>query len=171
MPIIEILTPKLSDCPAFVVNTAVASVPVADVSVKTLQNAALRSKWKQGDNFQVVSMGFWLPFYFVMGETSGSNYTSPSLGLGITSSSGYRSLSTIGGTGEFFLPMENCEFTVDVLANVDGIDSDFTLDYTWFTSGIVFPQVSMIGAPAILNSKTLHVVPFVKVLHNFPLQT
>lgn len=176
--IIDILTPNEPDCPEFTVNTAVAAVPIAQPvpgSFVVMYAGAGVSRFVRGDNFTLLSCGYFIPERFVLHNymTSGtSSDSTPIIQLwGLPLGAGIPiALFNVGTSGSIRLPMPNYEFAMGVYTDVEANNftaATFQLQCTFpLVSGLDNPQISMIDAPAALNGVTFKIIPFIKVLHN-----
>jgi hypothetical protein len=174
--IIDILTPDIDDCPYFVANNAVdyivPSIPVSPPATYILKNSQTRSIMAMGDNFRVLSCGLILPesFTFLKRATVASLPLYGLLIRGSPSTDIYYSPSFSGS--EFYLPMENYEFVLDVFCNCaytykgGAPASNLQKENFYFTYYAGDINVSMLGVPATLNLKTFYIIPFIKILHN-----
>lgn len=176
MEIIDILTPDYDDCPNFTVNNAVDFVQVVNIiefEFKACNLAA--SKFLRGDNFTVLSSGYFIPERFVLystQEVGGTNFSAPILQLYGTVGGGSIPLLPFGNNGQLKLPLPNYEIslgcTIDAEAN-GLIDPLGFILRGYFPTIIDSLQVSMIDVPLALNGKKFNIVPFIKILHNFQL--
>lgn len=176
--IIDILTPNEPDCPEFTVNVAVASVPIAQPvpgSAVTLYAGQGASKFVRGDNFSLLSCGYFIPERFVLhnyGTAGTSSDSTPIIKLwGLPQGAGIPiSLFTVGLNGSIRLPFPNYEFSFGVFTDAEENNFDqptFQLQVTFpLVQGLDSPEVSMIDVPAALDTEVIKVIPFVKVLHN-----
>ena len=175
--IIDIMTPKFSECPTFTVNVAVNNVPI----VKTIPNTMTHyagggtSKFVRGDNFTILSVGIYIPDYFVTCdyESAGAgDFSSPVIFLcGLPQGAGVPiALFNVGANGLIRLPFSNYEMSLGVFTDVEANNFNqptFELQSQYpFTSGLDDPTIAMNGIPPSLNGITYTVVPFIKVLHN-----
>lgn len=176
--IIDILTPNEPDCPEFTVNTAVAAVPIAQPvpgSAVVLYAGSGVSRFVRGDNFTLLSCGYFIPERFVLhnyGTAGTSSDSTPIIQLwGLPLGAGIPiALFNVGTNGAIRLPFPNYEFSFGVFTNTEQNNftaATFQLETTFpLISGLDSPEVSMIDVPAALNGITFKVIPFVKVLHN-----
>lgn len=179
------------DAPAFTVNT----VNTAALSVNLLNpthtparsnklyTAGGKKTFQRGDNFTVLSMGFVLPESFVLAKAPANtvqNNLSITLGVNkILSVETIYYLPNFGDVG-IQLPLENYETPLGVFVDVMSIGAS---SYPFRTEGFqitvvvrglnealtIYPQVSMVGVPAVLNATVQHITVFAKILHNLPL--
>lgn len=182
--LIDILTPNTSDCPAVVVNTAVNAVVIPDAGV----SVAMRSSdefffyFRSGDNIELLSFGYFIPERFIM-------YNPVFGGLGIENPCPSIALyaftdppppgvgvqipfNQFGFNGTIKMPFPNYEMAMGVFVDTSvAVAEKFRIECAFpFNSGLNTSQLSMVGVPAALNGVTIHIVPFIKVLHNFPLE-
>ncbi len=181
---IDILTPNTSDCPAVVINTAVNMVPIPDAAAPVI----LRSTdpffycFPNGDNFELLSFGYFIPERFIMYDpvSGGLGVENPCFNVRITAFTdppppgvGVQvPLNQLGFQGRIKIPFPNYEMAMGVFIDVAAaINEKFWLEIEFpSNSGLNPAQLSMVGVPAALNGVTIHLVPFIKVLHNFPLE-
>lgn len=177
--IIDVMTPKISECSAFTVNTALTNVPIVKTvpgSLITHYAGAGTSKFIRGDNFTILSVGVFVPERFVayQYETGGGGgeISSPVLYLaGLPDGAALPiALFNVGANGQIRIPFFNYEMSMGVFTdteenNFNAVTFELQSQYP-FTSGLDDPTISMIDVPAALNGITFSVVPFIKVLHN-----
>jgi len=176
---IDILTTKSGHGAEFIVDNTVVSVdlkPLDALAFSTLYSSDGNSIFERGDNFIVLSVGYFLPHGFTMaGNATDPIMSEIYLTARETVSLTVRALPQVGNNARILLPFENYEMSLGVFVDTEatGIVQSFILQ-TNFTQGTnvgPWPQVSMANVPAILNGLTLEATPFIKVLHNFPLTT
>lgn len=178
--IIDILTPQEPDCPGFVVNTAAPTgavpiiQPIPGASVVYYAGAGA-SRFARGDNFTLLSAGYFIPERFVLHnyDTAGTSSDSTPiwqlqglpLGAGVPIS-----LFNVGVNGAIRVPMPNYEFSFGVFVDVEAnnfVQPTFQLVAVFpLVSGLDNPQISMVDVPAALNGVIFRIIPFLKVLHN-----
>lgn len=170
--IIDVLMPKISLCPYFVVDTTGPdSVPVIDaaIPIMTLYSGDVsKPTFVRGDNVVMLSIGYFIPDNFISFELPGPNYAVPSWKMYMykVTTAVSSPLTQFGVSGTIQSPFPNYEMAMGIFLDVNAIAADdFRLQIAMATNNMI----SMVGAPAVLNTKTFHVVPFVKILHNFPL--
>ena len=167
---IEVLMPILGSCPAFVVDTTgpnfVDVAPdVATVNFMAADN--LTYLFRRGDNFTILSLGYFIPDNFITYELNGFDAV-PSMRLyahrNVTGDD--VALFQFGMMGLIRSPFPNYEMAMGVSVDVESfLGEAFSIRVLFGNPG----RISMINVPASLNGLTFHVVPFIKVLHNFPL--
>lgn len=172
---------KNTDCPVFTVNNAVNFVAVSVVPVvdPTANNGEQLATFLNGDCFTILSAGFILPEAFTAWRNK-ADYVAPKLSLpriliylkGVTT--GFYYSLNVFAADNVFVPLENLETGLDVFVDVTQLLSNtippHLLNENFTIQLSVQPfNVSMIGAPGVLNGKVLTVLPFIKVAHNFPL--
>lgn len=174
--IIDILAPDPAECATFTVDTAAKSVDLNPYGpgVTTLLAGGNTSVFKRGDNFILLSCGYWLPDSFTMTnyETGGGgDYPFPILSLfGLPSGMGTPiPLFNVGSNGNIRMPFPNYELSMGVFTSTEdnNFNNDFVLQCLFpYTAGIDRPQVSMSNVPAALHGDTFTAIPWVKVMHN-----
>jgi hypothetical protein len=182
--LIDILTPDTSDCPAVVVNTAVNSVAIPDSIAAVPMKSADEFFYcfRSGDNIELLSYGYFIPERFIMYEpvSGGAGIENPSLtialyaftdplppGVGVQIP-----LNQFGFLGNMKMPFQNYEMAMGIFVDAaQAIGEKFWIEtnFPW-NSGVNPKRLSMVGVPAALNGVTIHIVPFIKVMHNFPLE-
>jgi hypothetical protein len=172
---VEILTPKVTECPSFTVNNAVDSVDVTATGVwTTLYGAQGLKNFKRGDNFIILSAGYFVPERFVIygyGAAGVILTPSPELFLSILKQGGlHQPVYPFGTDGSIKFPFPNYEFSIGAFVDVE----DLAVQSVTYQLECTFPfangepdnlKISMIDVPAALNTKVFRIVPFVKVLH------
>lgn len=175
---IEILTPDIADCPAFVANNAVNAVqiPTTLVPVNMRSGISAQMTFAQGDNFNLLSAGYFIPERFCLYEaTAGGGAESPVPLMRImayqTVTAASVPLVQFGNNGVVRVPFPNYEHSMGVFVDAyQTILEAFVLQVVFpLTSGADAWWVSMVNVPVALNGVTFHIVPFVKVLHNYDL--
>lgn len=181
--IIEIMTTAVDRGAQFTVNIAVPSVPLIQVpaAIPILFSASGISTFVQGDNFIVLSGGYFIPESFSL-----ANYDSPSVpannmavpqmwltAYGLTTTLQH-SIGAFGYNGRIRIPFPNYEFSigtfVNVINNVSPINENFQLQLDFPSyPGAEQANISMQNVPAGLDGQVIYVTPFLKVLHNLPL--
>jgi hypothetical protein len=181
---IDILTPNTSDCPAVVVNTAVNSVVIPDsiAAVPFRSSDEFFYCFRSGDNIELLSYGYYIPERFIMYEptSGGAGVENPCLcmalyaftdppppGVGVQIP-----LTQFGFLGNVKMPFPNYEMAMGIfIDSSQAIGEKFWIEtnFPW-NSGLNPNMLSMVGVPAALNGTTIHIVPFIKIMHNFPLE-
>ena len=170
--IIDVMMTKLSLSPYFDVDTTGPDYvdinpPVAPI-MDFYSADITKRKFARGDNVQLLSMGYFIPENFCTYEMGGVNYAVPSwriYGYRVTSAASV-ALNQFGAFGMIQSPFPNYEMSMGVFLDAETVlGEDFYLQIEVSEPG----RISMIGVPAILNTKRFHVIPFVKILHNFNL--
>jgi hypothetical protein len=187
--IIDVLTLLPAHSPSFTVNTAVLSVdlkipihvPAYDYH---LVSGGGKKRFTAGDNFTVLSAGYVLPESFGMAKAPvNTHQAAPALAIGIQAYTGgsiyFLPNFQVDGVQ---LPLENYEIPLNIFVDVMNI-SDGVGGYPFRTTKFnlptyllgldaqnnLYPQVSMVGVPAILNGTVQNAILFVKILHNYAL--
>lgn len=178
--IIDILAPDTSACPYFIVNTAVENVPVdyPGAPAPILRNASAECNFQKGDAFSILSSGIAMPEQFLAAKDEAIATALPWNILylvGMDSGERYF-IDNLGYCQGFYLPLENFEIALDVFVNVPKLKRIFppySIINEQFHLEIYLTNlyVSMKNIPAALNQKKYIVVPFLKILHNFLLQS
>jgi hypothetical protein len=170
--IIDVLMPKISLSPYFTVDTTgPLSVAVIDAAVPLMtlySGDASKPTFQRGDNVVMLSFGYFIPDNFISYELSGPTYAVPSWKLYMykTVAAASVPLNQFGVSGTIQSPFPNYEMAMGIFLDVNTIAQEaFRLQVAMATNN----RISMVGAPAVLNGLVFHVVPFVKILHNFPL--
>jgi|WetSurMetagenome_2_1015567.scaffolds.fasta_scaffold20458_7 hypothetical protein len=175
---ISILTPVLTDCPAVVVNTAVNSVDIPDAAAPKTLRGGIQTMFEftNGDNIMLLSAGYFIPERFAIYEHGGAGLmVNPVMAVKFGA---YRivagtrvTLNQFGNNGVLKLPFPNYEMSLGAAIDTASlIGENFSLEVDFpFGSGVDQVRLSMVGVPAAMNGITVHIVPFVKVLHNFEL--
>lgn len=172
---IEILTPKITECPYFTVNVAVDSVDLISTGVWTKLYAGMSiANFVRGDNIIILSAGYFIPERFQLYgyEAAGAMLTpSPLMLLTILKQGGlHQPVYPFGSDGTLRIPFPNYEFSIGTFVDVENLA---VTSATWNLE-LTFPylngepdslQISMVDVPASLDTKVFRVVPFVKVLH------
>lgn len=170
--IIDVLMPKVSLCPYFVVDTSGPkyvdiTIPVAPI-MDLFSADITKYRFDRGDNIQLLSLGYFVPENFATYEMAGPNYSVPSwriYGYRITAGASVP-LVQFGAFGMIQSPFANYEMSLGVFLDTESVLGEpFNLQIEVNEPG----RISMIGVPAVLHGDTFHVVPFVKILHNFNL--
>ncbi|MFA5235093.1 MAG: hypothetical protein WC390_11900 [Sulfurimonas sp.] len=176
MEVIDILSPETANLPNFTVNTAVNFVNVVGIAgpgaVLHSCNGSF-SSFARGDNFTILSCGIFIPERFTIYDypPDALDYSAPIVSLSATLGGGVVPVLTFGNNGELKLPFMNYEFSIGVFTDVEKnglVDPTFKL-VTFFPLIANSLSISMVDVPAALNGIKFNVVPFFKVLHNFPL--
>ncbi len=181
---IDILTPDTTDCPAVVINTAVNMVAVPDMAAAVVMKSSDEFFYcfRRGDNIEILSFGFFIPERFIMYESLSGGLGNespapilalyaftdpppPAVGVQIP-------LNQFGFLGCMKTVFPNYEMAMGTFIDVETeIGEKFWIECNFpFNNGVNNPQLSMVGVPAALNGLTFHLVPFIKVAHNFPLE-
>ncbi|MDD5061207.1 MAG: hypothetical protein PHS93_08480 [Candidatus Omnitrophica bacterium] len=177
MEIIDVLTPRINECPSFVVNVSFNSVNLTAFPGGSRYEAGGGVNiFQRGDNFMLLSVGYFIPEGFALASYPGAGMTEFSAPIIFCAAEGVGggapiAFEEIGNGGLLRLPMPNYEMSVGPFVEIENVIADnwFFRGLFPYTAGVDIPQVSMINAPAALDGETVHVVPFVKVLHNLPM--
>lgn len=178
MELIDILTPQISDCASFVVNNAVDSVVVnIPVGHKVMYACNDVSNFVRGDNFTILSAGYFVPERFVVYGYQNADpafiNSVPQLGLLSIGSLGHAVPLWIGQVGKINLPFPNYEMSLGQF--IDTEENGITDPLFQITCKFPYDDdtdkllISMVDVPAVLNGKTFTIVPFIKVMHNLGL--
>lgn len=181
MEVIDVLTPGVTTGAHFTVNLAVDSVNLASFSgvPEFLYAGNGGTLFALGDNFVVLSIGYFVPERFVLAEFGGTG----NMPVATAQLFFYDNVTTVetevGGLGDdgmIRVPFANYEMSVGTFVRpaqnrVEDIPSPVTNPFRLkmkfpITSMGLTPQVSMINVPAALDGKDINVTPFVKILHN-----
>lgn len=177
MELIDILTPKLTDCPSFIVNNAVNSVTVTSMAIeKEMYSGDGRRRFTNADAMIVLSVGYFIPERFVLWNyenVAGEQLTNPHIELRLKENTGvFWDVFGFGSGGVMPIPFPNYEFSIGGFIN----PKDLGLTGTTFEVFCKFGadsadrmQISMVDVPAALNGQTFYIVPFIKVLHSLQL--
>jgi hypothetical protein len=183
--IIDIMTPAIDRGAQFTVNVAALYVPIVQVPAATpiLYTGSGASKFVHGDNFLILSAGYFIPECFSL-----ANFDSPSdpsynmavpqfmlTAYGLVTAINY-AIGAFGNGGLLRIPFPNYEMSigtfVDVIHNALPINEGFQLqlDFPIYPGAMpIQANVSMVNVPAALDTKVIYITPFLKVLHNLPL--
>lgn len=177
MEIIDILTPDNDALPSFVVNTAATSVNVTGIvapGAKLRSANGVFSRFQRGDNFTILSVGVFVPERFMIWgypDASGVKRSAPLMQLNGTLGGGLTPIFTFGNVGDMKIPFQNYEFSIGVFNDAEQLgltDASFELSMLYPVIANTL-SISMIDVPAAMNGLTFKIVPFIKVVHNFPL--
>jgi hypothetical protein len=178
--LIDVLTPPMSLCPTFTVNTGVLSVVIPDAVnyVAMMASNGISNRFVNGDSFELLSAGYFIPERFVLYNKTGAggnDVPCPVIAFQaykITSAIGV-TLTQIGTGGRLKCPFPNYETAMGCFINSAlSIGEPFRIEIKFpFPSGLGGGQcqVSMVNVPAALNGVVFTVIPWIKILHNFPL--
>lgn len=176
---IDILTPELSQCASFTVNTAVNFVPLTPTVLgdPILYSGNDEYKFTKGDNITILSAGYFLPERFVIyghDNAAAAKNCVPWLFLYSIGSAGAGSVVwQFGSNGRLNCPFPNYEFSLGTF--VDSIELGMIDPFYWLTLRFPFQSdadnlnISMVDVPAAMNGVKFYVVPFIKVLHTLPM--
>ncbi|MFA5697979.1 MAG: hypothetical protein WC888_06130 [Candidatus Izemoplasmatales bacterium] len=177
MEIIDILTPDYDQCPKFVGDNTVDFVQVS-VSLLPFQLKACNlaeKTFNRGDSFTILSIGYMLPERFAIwssNDPGGLKFSAPIFQLYGSNGGANLPILPFGNNGQLKLVFSNYEFSVG--SYVDSEDcglinpGGFVLS-AYFPVNIDSLQISMVDVPTAMHGKTFYIVPFIKILHNFPL--
>ena len=175
---ITILTPDVNFCPLITVNTAVLSVPIPNMvgPVAMYSSDTVTYLFSNGDNIELLSIGFFIPERFVLYDSlPGVGATAPFI---IARLYAYQNVSGVsvplnqfGNNGNIKIPFPNYELALGVFVDAaTEIGEAFYMQIEFpITTGFDVWNISMVNVPVALNGQTFHIVPFIKVLHNFAL--
>lgn len=179
--VIDILTPATDQLPTFTVDTtgplSVDLIP-NPAGTQVLYSGNGLSKFVRGDSFIVLSCGYLIPegFRFYGYEEVGIIKTPvPMLLLTARPQGGGIDIpiTSFGNLGIMRIPFPNYELSIGTFTDPEANNltgATFELKEAFpYPTGIDYMQVSMINAPAVLNGEVFKVVPWFKILHNFPL--
>lgn len=176
---IDILAPNIDVCPTFTVNVAVNSVDlVPNPATQVMYAGGGSSNFVKGDSFVILSCGYFIPEGFrIYGyeEAGILKWPCPVLYLGARDFGGGVDISlfNFGNNGKMRLPFPNYEFSIGTFT--DPVANNLTAATFQLkegfpdASGVDSVQISMVNVPAALDTLVFKVIPWVKVLHNFPL--
>jgi hypothetical protein len=167
--IFDMLTLSKARSPRFTVNTSVNSVDVTMLSgVNAFKNIVSSDTFQGGDNFTLLSAGYYIPEGFTMATPAlTSAFACPVLNLNlwdVVDGAPYIISPFMG----IFLPMENYELSINHYANhANYITNPYQINLVNFQLDPVHkPQVSMQNVPSALNGTTQFITVFLKVIHN-----
>jgi hypothetical protein len=179
--IIDILSIDPESLPRFTVDKAEQFVPVTtpEGADNRLKNARRYSIFQNGDSFSILTAGIVFPEAFTLWKDP-EEIAQPCINFifslkGLLSEEAY-SMDTLGQDNRIMLPMESYETAFDIFINAKKqyqlAHYKVTLNEKFFLEMETSKEIliSMAGAPAALDGKTLALVPFVKILHNFVLE-
>lgn len=172
---IDILTPELSQCPYFDVNIAVTKVVLNSVILgnPTLYSGNDEYKFTKGDNFIILSAGYFMPERFVIWgyqNAGAAKNCVPWMFLNARGSGGGTQIIwQFGSNGRLNIPFPGYEFSLGTFVNTIELgltDATYSLELRFpFESDADKLEISMLDAPALSNGERFYCVPFVKVLH------
>lgn len=177
---IDILMPNVDAAPTFTVNNAVNSVDLVPnpAGTQTMYAGANVSKFQRGDSFIVLSCGYFMPEGFrIYGyeEAGMLKWPVPLLLLSARPAGGGIdiAINSFGNNGQIRIPFPNYEVSIGTFCDPEEnslTGATFELKEAFpVVSGIDSVQVSMINVPAALNGIVFKVIPWFKILHNFPM--
>jgi hypothetical protein len=145
-----------------------------------LRNAGGKKTFAKGDDFTVLSAGFIFPESFGLAKApSNQIQNNPSIVIAAKDIPGGGTYFIPNfGTNGIQIPIENYEFPINIFVDMNKLAAPLFLNYNFNLfaafSGLdelhaIFPKVSMVGVPVVLNGTVQHLTVFVKVTHNFPL--
>jgi hypothetical protein len=181
--IIDILTISPAWLPRFTVDKAEAGVPTfyprpgeGEKADNSLKNAIGNSIFQNGDSFSLLTAGLVLPESFTQyKDVDALTQSCIKLIFFLTGASGKNyTLDTLGQQAQIPLPHENYETAFDIFINAKKqtqlLHPEIVLNEEFFLQLIIDDiMISMAGIPAALDGKTLAIVPYIKILHNFQL--
>lgn len=158
------------DTSLFTVNTAVNSVTAAGaVGDGILSDAGDLPFFQQGDTIRILSIGYVLPYSFVLGQIPGAiplfDMAEISLRYQLRAGGPFLSLPVMS-SGSLYVPYGMYELALDVFADLSQVGDDYQLGAKFVDTK---PEISMINAPAGLDGLVLSIPIWVKVLHNLAL--
>lgn len=176
--IIDILAPKIEQSPYFVVDNTIMQVPViaGDANPVPLINAIGDSVFQIGDTCQILSCGFVLPHSFTLGQT-GSGYPfwthqfyfarDPAWNTPIGLE--HMANNTNGQLGVF---LENYEMFIDIPHNIifNNATQRHEFQFQLQLPPGQEPQISMANVPDVFSDEQIKISPFIKVIHNLPME-
>jgi hypothetical protein len=176
--LIETLFPAHADCPTFVVNTGAEAVAITQATLPAMQGGGNKTVFDMRDNFIVLSYGITFPLSFQFYQKNSAPFI-PILRGDFIAISDDAFLDNYF-FNEFFrprFPMETYENAADVFLDIQNKPANAFGRYLKTRNfklhfGLLVPSetgVSMDSVPPTLNGKTFSIVPFLKILHNFPL--
>lgn len=176
---INILAPKVSEAGTFTVNTAALSVDLTCTlgvsSILYAEGGTGAYRFQAGDNFIILSTGFFVPENFVLygrPEAGVTDLPFPDLQLWVHPDGGIAvPVHEFGFEGRFHYPFANYEVSVNsyfdpthLTVPINGV---YYLEQQFpYVVGVDPVQISMVNVPDDLNGLTFRVVPFLKVLHS-----
>lgn len=174
---IDIFSPKLTDCPSFVVNNAVNFVPVTSMAIeKVMYSGDGKRIFTNADSMIILSTGYFIPERFVLWNyenVAGEQLTNPHLELRLKENTGvFWDVFGFGSGGIMPIPFPNYEFSIGgFISPIElGLSAvTFELFCRFGADSTDRLQISMVDVPAALNGLTFYIVPFVKVLHTLSL--
>jgi hypothetical protein len=196
MEIIDILSPKYSECPEFEVDTGVDQVEVPQQFgiLRTFGKTGIdsRSVFQERDNIRLLTAGFYIAESFTLANTDRSDegrsypdiadsfFPTSFMQLDVynTAVAFVNYLPGLGSSviGRFALPFPNYETALDLYCDIANLapcvlppGAAIVGDKFKIACTLYCNDISMIGVPAALNGKTIKVVPFVKILHTLPM--
>ena len=178
MEFIEIMQPRISDCPKFTVNNAVNFVPVTNMLAESVfYSGSSYSVFTTADNLIILSAGYFIPENFVlwnMEDASGVKEPTIQLRLRLKENTGtFWDIRGFGSGGTLPIPFPNYEISLGGFVNTKDLGLNQTtyqltgiMNYDSTTATPDRMQISMVNVPAALNGTIFYIVPFVKVMHS-----
>lgn len=175
--IIDVLTPDNDNLPQFTVNNAVNYVNLSAIGGLGSQLSACNGAFKKfvrGDNFIILSVGYFIPEAFRIFEyldAGLTKYSAPIISLFASAGGAVIPITQFGNNGELKLPFPNYEMSIGVFIDTEksGLTDPTFILSVYFPLVVNTVRISMVGVPVALNGLTFKVTPFIKVLHNFPI--
>lgn len=170
--IVEIVSSKGNGGQQFTVDTSgPLSVPIATHGSFEIDNAIYKSVFHKGDNLQIIGAGIVLPESFCL-ATNGFGagiFPMPKLNIYLYTEPGHVKYypSIAGADGTFFVPFENFEYILNAFVDTSAIPQHFAM---YLSVDPATVNISMLNVPAALHGTVQRIVPFVKVLHNIPME-
>lgn len=171
--IVDILVQSKLTAGTFTVDNTQIAVPITAGSGKAFCPDGT-SFFEWADSFSLLSIGVTLPFGLVMGETIDAllNTVVPSVFLVYEQQSvpGVWLPLPSATSAEFFLPMDNYEFSAGTWIDAKRLANGGPGEKFSLGALLQFqPMVSMLGVPDSMNGEVISAPVFMKILHNLPL--
>jgi len=168
--IIDTLVQVADEAETFTVNCAVDDVTVTTGKVGTLYAPdATRVRFQWNDKLIILSYGIALPYQFGYSQVgSGVTHEIPYFRVRAQRRTALTFWDIPNGTnGEWAVPLADYELSLGVFVDTTDVAdaAGFSLVASWQTA----PRVSMLGAPAALDTVELECPIFMKVQHNLSL--
>jgi hypothetical protein len=176
--IIEVLAPLYAELPFFEIDHTATAVPVQYPRTPAFfYNANGLRIFRNIDNIIILSCGFVFPDNFVQANTAKTGTISPT-SIMTTYLYKYSDLVTpvgflpgFGDNASFSIPMENYEISIGIFSNITSAAGALAGENFVVGCSMACNDVSMIGVPtAFLNNDVVKLIPFIKIIHNMPLQ-
>lgn len=181
---IDVLTTGIDGGGEFTIDIAQDFVPLTPVALSphNMYADSGMSIFVDGDNFIILSVGYILPYQFVLApydETEAAfQMVVPEMQLNLQDSVTLNTALCLqfGSIGRMRIPFSDYELSCGIFIDVrnqvapNPIVNPYRIQCTFpHLPGADTPNVSMINVPESLDGQTLRVPAFIKILHNKPI--